>query len=221
MNEGLPVITTYNKVAQRYADLNFNATQDLPVVDRFLSHLPQHATILDVGCGPGAMVKYISSKGHTCEGIDLSEQMLKIAQERVPERTFSLMDMRHLQYADETFDGLASIYSLIHIPSAEILSTLREFGRVLKKDGLLLLIVQEGAPDHVANEPLKKDEHIFVNFFTSKRLTQNLVRAGFVLVEQTKCVTGDPSTPGTKKCATKSNAVIYTIARKAEQENLK
>ncbi|MDP3794618.1 MAG: class I SAM-dependent methyltransferase [bacterium] len=211
MDENELAISTYNKIARRYADSYSGDARDMPYVDQFLSRLSIGAKILDVGCGPGVLVRYISNKGYQCEGIDLSEEMIKIAHEKVPQGKFSLMDMRHLQYADEAFDGIVAVYALIHIPSVEISSTLGEFGRVLKKDGLLLIIAQQGEKDHIVNEPLGNGEKTFINFFTPERLSQALADTGLTVVVQERNETTDAH------ALTKSNTVIYTIARKEHE----
>ena len=89
-------VSTYNKIARRYAELNFDDTSNLLYVDKFLSYLSKNAKILDTGCGAGNLVKYILIKGYECEGIDLSEEMIKIAKDKVPEGKFTLMNMQSL-----------------------------------------------------------------------------------------------------------------------------
>ena len=83
-------ISTYNKIARRYAELNFDDTSNLRYVDKFLSYLPKNVKILDAGCGAGNLTKHILSKGYECEGIDLSEEMIEIAKEKIPEGKFPL-----------------------------------------------------------------------------------------------------------------------------------
>ena len=102
--------------------------------------------------------------------------------------------------------GIVSIFSLIHIPSVEIPDTLKEFNRVLKPGGFLLLIVQKGKADHITEEPLDKTEKTFINFFTREKLTSSLNAGGFEIVEQE-----DIQTPAQE--FQKSDAIIYTIAK--------
>ena len=204
-------ISTYNKIARRYAELNFDDTSNLRYVDKFLSYLPKNIKILDAGCGVGNLTKYILAKGYECEGIDLSEEMIKIAKEKVPEGKFTLMDMQSLSYADAMFDGIISVFSLIHIPSTEVPDVLKEFNRVLKSNGFLLLIVQKGEADHIVEEPLNKNEKIFINFFTQERLTTLLNAAGFKTIKQEEMRTPNINAGEFTK---KSDTVIYTIAKK-------
>ena len=134
--------------------------------------------------------------------------MIKIAQQKVPNCKFQVMDMRHLTYGDHSFEALLSAYSLIHIPSEEILSTLKGFYRILKSGGVLGIITQAGEPDQLVDEPLKKGERIFINFFTPERLSNFLKESGLEIIYQKEFPTQDPDSLSSK--------VIYTIAKKTD-----
>lgn len=116
------------------------------------------------------------------------------------------MDMRDLKFQDESLDGLLAAYSLIHIPSDELAKTLKGFSRILKPDGLVLIIVQAGEPDRIIETPIRKGEKIFVNFFTRNRLANFLNEAGFKIIFQKE--------KQTKDIDSLSDRVIYMIARK-------
>lgn len=206
MDKSKFAVNTYNKIAKIYTNKYFEDLVDSPFIDKFLSLLPQSARILDIGCGPGNFTGYIKKKGFFVEGIDLSKEMLKVARQKVPEGKFQIMDMRDLKFQDENFDGLLAAYSLIHIPSEEMTKTLRGFYRILKIEGLILIIAQAGEPDRIVDEPLLKGEKIFVNFFTRNRLAKFLNESGFKIIFQKEKQTSD--------IESLSNRVIYTIARK-------
>lgn len=51
--------------------------------------------VLDMGCGTGAMTRYLDAHGYDMTGIDLSEEMLTIAKEKSsPDILYLLQDMR-------------------------------------------------------------------------------------------------------------------------------
>jgi ubiquinone/menaquinone biosynthesis C-methylase UbiE len=159
-----------------------------------------------VGCGPGNFTKYIESKDFNVQGIDLSKEMLKIAQQKVPKIKFQLMDMRDLRFSIDSFDGLLVAYSLIHIPSGEIPNTLNGFHDVLNHNGKILIIAQAGKPDRIVDETLIKGRKIFINFFTRNKLKKYLEDAGFEILFQNEKKIKDPNSF--------SNRVIYIIADK-------
>lgn len=200
------VIPTYNKIADAYTKQYFNDLTDIPYVDKFLQTLPEGAKLLDIGCGPGTFTKHLKQKGFEVEGVDLSEEMIKIAKEKVSEVSFSLMDMRKLDYPDSSFDGLLVAYSLIHIASEEIPATLEGFNRILKPNGSIMIIAQGGKPDQIVDEPLKAGEKVFINFFTKERLVNFLKQAGFDIDYQEELPMQDADSL--------SDKVIYTVAKK-------
>jgi len=206
MDKSKFAVSTYNKIADAYTKQYFNDLTDLPYIDKFLLKLPASAKILDIGCGPGTFTQYLQQKGFEVEGIDLSEEMIKIAKEKVPGVTFRLMDMRKLEYPDNSFGGLLVAYSLIHIPSEEIPSTLLGFKKVLKTGGYMMIIAQGGEPDKIVDEPLKEGEKIFINFFTKERLSDFLKNADFSMEYQEEMPMQDPDSL--------SDKVIYTVTRK-------
>ena len=117
------------------------------------------------------------------------------------------MDMRNTTYPQGFFDGLFLAYSLIHIPSSEIGETLNNFYKILKTDGVILILVQKGEPDRIIEEPLKSGERIFLNLFTKKRLAHFLRLAHFNIIYQKEVYEPTYSkSPG--------NNYIFTLAKK-------
>lgn len=209
MDKSKFAVSTYDKIADKYTQQYFNDLTDATYIDKFIALLPKNSKVLDVGCGPGTFTKYLLERGFDVEGVDLSSKMLRIAKEKLPRAKFTQMDMRKLKYLNESFDGLLVAYSLIHIPSEEIPDTLRGFYRILKSGGVALIIAQKGEPDKIVEEPLKKGEKIFINFFTKDRLTKFLREIGFKIEYQGERPMKDPDSL--------SDRVIYTIVRKTKQ----
>ena len=61
--------------------------------------LPElYGRVLDMGCGTGAMTRYLDAHGYDMTGIDLSEEMLTIAKEKSsPDILYLLQDMREFE----------------------------------------------------------------------------------------------------------------------------
>lgn len=206
MDKSKLAVDTYEKIAGLYASQYFDDLVDVPYIDKLLARLPKNGKILDVGSGAGQFAKHMIEKDFDVIGIDYSKEMVRIAKERVPTGDFRYMDMRHLDFPDKSFDGLFAAYSLIHIPSEEIPSTLEEFKRILKDGGYLELVVQQGEADKVIDEPFMPSEKMFFNFFTKERLAKFLEDAGYQVEYQKVTDIDDPETM--------SDRVIYTIASK-------
>jgi phosphatidylethanolamine/phosphatidyl-N-methylethanolamine N-methyltransferase len=104
--------------------------------------------ILEVGVGTGISLPHYSRDLKIC-GVDISEPMLRKAQERVDEFGLSnveglwVMDAEHLTFPDASFDVIVAQYVITTVPNPE--STLDEFARVLRPGGEIVLVSRVGA----------------------------------------------------------------------------
>lgn len=129
----------YNKIAEMYYT-HRDLTKFNSELERFSQLLPEDAHILDVGCGAGIpTAKFLREKSLTVTGIDISDTMLKLAKENVPDATFINMDAHDLEFPPNTFDGLISVYTLFHIPRKDHSQIIQNFYEVLKPGGILLI----------------------------------------------------------------------------------
>jgi phosphatidylethanolamine/phosphatidyl-N-methylethanolamine N-methyltransferase len=104
--------------------------------------------ILEVGVGTGISLPHYSRECRLC-GVDISEPMLRKAQERVAEFGLSnveglwVMDAENLSFPDNAFDVVVAQYVVTTVPNPE--ATLDEFARVLKPGGEIVLVSRVGA----------------------------------------------------------------------------
>jgi len=104
--------------------------------------------ILEVGVGTGLSLPHYSRACRLC-GVDISEPMLRKAQERVAELELTnveglwVMDAEHLLFPDNSFDVVVAQYVVTTVPNPE--ATLDEFARVLKPGGEIILVSRVGA----------------------------------------------------------------------------
>ncbi len=96
--------------------------------------------VLDCGCGTGTLLARLSGQGGLFVGVDYSRAMLKLAQKRaVLADNVDLIcaDADNLPFKSATFDRVVSFTMLGNMP--EIGRTLREFGRVARDSGQVVL----------------------------------------------------------------------------------
>jgi phosphatidylethanolamine/phosphatidyl-N-methylethanolamine N-methyltransferase len=119
--------------------------------------------ILEVGVGTGISLPYYSRNSRVF-GIDLSEQMLQKARQRVVARhlrnveRLAVMDAERLDFPDDSFDVVVAQYVVNTVPHPE--AALDEFARVLKPGGEIVLLNRVGADAG----PRRVFEHLFQPF---------------------------------------------------------
>lgn len=175
-------INSYNRVASNYTGEFFDDKGDNQYTDRFLSLLPTTGKVLDAGCGPGNYSHYIANKGFDVTGVDLSLGMLEIATKKVPQATFLQQDLRQLPFKPGSFNGICAAYSLIHLPTEDILPTLKKFREVLTEKGALFLALQEGTEKNVRDNSFGDDNILTHNCYTQEEIKELLQDAGFELI---------------------------------------
>ena len=57
--------------------------------------------------------------------------------------------------------------------------TLNSFSKILKPNGKLLLILQEGFGEAMIEEPFRKGVYIYINYFSVKQISELLLKHGF------------------------------------------
>ena len=95
-------------------------------------------TVLELATGTGLIAKHIVNAAALIEATDASAEMITEAKRdnRSAKLHFSVQDMFRLPYADRSFDAVIVSNALHIVPQPE--KALREIGRVLKDDGVLI-----------------------------------------------------------------------------------
>jgi len=124
-----------------------------------MRRLPAAATArsrraLEIGCGPGRLLRPMSAHFGEIHGVDISDEMAARARQRlahIPHAHAHVARNSNLEmFADESFDFVYSYAVFQHIPSREVvLGYLRETWRVLKPGGYMRCQIN-GLPEAAA-----------------------------------------------------------------------
>lgn len=97
--------------------------------------------LLDAGCGNGRLYDFLKNKPIDYIGIDNNKNLLKIAKQKYPLARFCCADVTRLPFPNNSFDAVWCIAVLHHLPKVLHLKAFKEFHRVLKPNGKLMLTV--------------------------------------------------------------------------------
>jgi ubiquinone/menaquinone biosynthesis C-methylase UbiE len=168
-------IQTYEEFAEDYYNTHFDINEIKNIADFFIQNL-KGQKILDVGCGPGRDAKYFSEHGLDVIGIDLTSNFVKMASKNVPNAKFIQMDMRNLNFSENSFDGIWACASFLHIPKNEAKNTLLGFERVLKPNGFLYISVKQGTEEKFVKKEEYRGKIKFFAFYTEEEF-KNLIKS--------------------------------------------
>src|SRR5260370_329103 len=96
---------------------------------------------LEIGCGPGRLMKHLSRHFGEIYGVDVSDEMIRIASQRLRDIPNARVEATNgatlAQFAAESIDFIYSYAVFQHIPSRDVvLSYMHEANRVLKPGGI-------------------------------------------------------------------------------------
>jgi SAM-dependent methyltransferase len=178
---------SYDRLAEEYARRIFDELQHKPLdrelLDRFARETDGRGDVCDMGCGPGHVARHLRDAGASVFGLDLSPRMLEQARKLNPDIPFREGNMMSLDIADGTLAGIAAFYAIVNIPRQSLALAFREFRRVLRPEGLLLLAFHMG--EEIIREEELWGQKISMNFlfFQPSEIRISLEAAGLPVEE--------------------------------------
>jgi len=150
----------------------------------------QHKTSLgiklaDIACGTGSHAKFLK-KNFNVTGVDINEDMLKIARKKVPEADFILGNMKDLELENK-FDVVICIFSAIHynINYKELKDTLTNFYNYLEEGGILIYDLSfntENWIEGLVSVDTVVEEQLKIARICQSQLTNGIFNAKFVFL---------------------------------------
>ncbi len=179
--------TSYDRVAEEYARQMLHELDHKPrdreLLDQFATQVKGKGRVADLGTGPGQVARYLHDHGVDAFGIDLSPEMVRIAQREHPGMEFRQGDMSALLLEDRSLAGMTAFYCIIHIPRAEVTSVLKELLRVLQPGAPLLMSFHRGEQIVHRDEWWDQKVSLDFTFFERDEMLGYLRDAEFVVDE--------------------------------------
>lgn len=103
-------------------------------------NIKRKSKILDAGCGTGNLLKILEDENKDLElyGVDISEEMLKIARSKLKNVKMKLEAAEKLSFKKDYFDYVFSVDAFHHYYENKLV--MRNFYRVLKRDGYFVVV---------------------------------------------------------------------------------
>jgi len=179
MNENQRItIESYNKIVDKYIEL-VDRKHPIKQAEKFLSLIKPGSSILDLGCGPGRDAKIFADKDYKVTGVDLAENMIKAAKNRVPNAEFKVMNINNLEFIDNSFDAIWSSMCFPHVPKDMVPDALTEAFRVLNNEGIMFVSIKKGEGEFVESDTRYNGEKKLWSFYQPEEFKKLLIDAGF------------------------------------------
>lgn len=180
------VTNCYDLTAEEYAKVFYNELDNKPfdrmILQRFASE--NSGKFADLGCGCGHTTKFLAKNGaKEIIGIDLSPEMVKIAQKLNENLNFEVGNMLDLHKNDGEFGAISAFYAIVHFTCEEIERAFSEIYRVLRSSGQFLFCFHVGDETVNLDEFLNQKVKITFYFFEVDKILQLLEKVGFKVKE--------------------------------------
>ena len=192
-----------DETAEWYVDKFGDYPTNRLAVDQI--ELPDICVIVDIGCGTGSALRYASLKinNGTLIGVDPVSRMIEIAQDMTKDHpgmdliSFKVGPAEDIPIDDDLADFVFAFDSIDHWQDID--SGINEVKRIIKPEGIFVIVKDKGVPD--AKESLKqlKEKLISSGFLKIKARTKpskiNTTTEGIVLLFLKKNIIKIPVIP--------------------------
>lgn len=135
----------YDKIAGHWNGCKFNRKNGIDQHKRAFQYSNKQGKAIDIGCGSsGRIIDLFLEEGFEAEGLDFSQEMLKLAKSRHPEILFHYANICEWEFQYK-YDFISAWDSIWHVPLNKQESVLRKLLNALNNKGVI--IFTSGAVD--------------------------------------------------------------------------
>jgi SAM-dependent methyltransferase len=189
------VAAGYDAMADTWEDWSSRVTDDPrhTWLDSLLAVLPPNARVVELGCGNGTRETRELATRTRLIGVDLSEEQLRRARERVPDAEFVHGDLTAIEFDTGSLDAVASFYVFNHVPRELLAPVLARIHSWLASPGWLLAAFGTGDEAEWFGDFLGAPS--FFSSFAPSVNTQLVRDAGFALERDEVVAITEPEGP--------------------------
>lgn len=190
---------TWNKVAALYEEKFMHLDLYNESYDRFCEALVKHnSSVLEVGCGPGNITKYLLSKRPDLSvlAIDVAPKMIELAAKNNPTAQVKVMDCREISEIAILFDGIICGFCLPYLSGVESVKFISDCKNLLQTNGVLYISFVDGEETKSGFQIASSGDRAYFNYHRTDNIVQVLLSNGF---ELPKIIEVDYEKSATKK----------------------
>lgn len=181
------MVDTWNKVASFYEEKFMNLNIYDHTYDFFCNSIQaSNANILEMGCGPGNITKYILSRRSDFKvyGTDISRNMIELARKNNPAAKFDEIDCRQINSIERKFEGIICGFCIPYLSADETDTLITDSYKLLNDNGVFYLSFVEGNPANSGYRVGSTGDRIFFNVFNSDSIIYSLQKTKFEVLKK-------------------------------------
>jgi 2-polyprenyl-3-methyl-5-hydroxy-6-metoxy-1,4-benzoquinol methylase len=179
-------IQTWDKLAQAYQDrfMDFDLYDD--TYDAFCESLKPGARVLEIGCGPGNITRYLLRKRPDLDilATDVAPSMVERARNNNPTARFQVMDAREIGRLGTQFDGIICGFCIPYLEKTDVVQLIQNCASLLHDNGIFYFSVIENdyARSGFQTDSSGKNK-TYVYCYDAHFLQEQLINNGFEITQ--------------------------------------
>lgn len=181
MDNQKETLQTWDKLASLYEEKFMDLSIYNESYDAFCTLVTRPmARILDVGCGPGNIARYLLHQRPDWQilGIDASPNMVALAKKNNPTAEFQIFNVRDLNQLRGEFQGIISGFCIPYLSPSESAGFIKNCSKILNPGGAFYLSFVDGNPDQSGFKLSSSGERCFF-YYHQKAEIENQLFAHF------------------------------------------
>lgn len=183
MDKQLQTISIYNQYVDEYVEKFMPMDKYNDTYDYLLNRLAASASIIELGCGPGNVIKYFLAQKPELKilGVDLAPEMLRKAAEISPKVELKLLDVRNISEINQKFDAVVSAFCLPYLSYEDLDNFFLNLEKLTHPNGYIYLSCMEGIREQTGFEETSftGENELYIYYHQRENLETKLIENGF------------------------------------------
>lgn len=186
MKPNTTTLHNWNQLAQAYQDKFMEMDLYNATYDQFCEAITiDDAHILELGCGPGNITKYILEQKpkYAILATDTAPSMIELGKINVPKAQFQLLDVRDMLALNQTFDAILGGFVVPYLNPVETEQFIADSFQMLNQNGILYFSCIEKETSYSETQTSSDGEVTMeVNYHDASYLIASLEKNNFQLL---------------------------------------
>ena len=188
MDELKNTIRAFDESAHKYQEKFMDVTLYAESLIEFCQLLPKNAEVLELGCGPGNITKFILDRRDDLEVLatDMAPEMLKLAAINCSLANYRLMDSREIFTLEEKYDAIVCGFIFPYLTKGELANFVKDAAERLNENGIIYIstmIKEEGGGVFISTSS-DGQYTLPINYHDRNYLKENLFENGFTVLHE-------------------------------------
>lgn len=180
IDENKKAVELFDSFAGLYEQKYMNVYPYKLSLESFCEGLNRGSSVLDLACGPGNILKYLSETNmdYVLSGADFSEKMISLAKANVPSAQFRIEDCRYLS-SSEKYNGVVCNFLIPYFNKGEVENLINKIGELVYENGKLLFgfITSDKNQSEIVTS--STGDSLLIHYHTEQFVVRRLERNGF------------------------------------------